>query len=141
MRNEADSRTLLRARSGVQDFLTRMQDLLDTLNTEGVEATTALRERIAVGIGTVRDELDDLQDTAVASVETLDDLVQENPWVALAAGAVLGVAFGYAASRLIPESTYESASRAFSRGSSRMKRHYRPYARKARRFIRDHKPF
>ena len=51
---ETDSRNLLRARAGVQDFLSRMQDLLDTLNKEGVEATTALRERIAVGIENVR---------------------------------------------------------------------------------------
>ena len=138
---ETDSRNLLRARAGVQDFLSRMQYLLDTLNKEGVEATTALRERIAVGIENVRHEYNDLEDTAVASIETLDDLVQENPWIALAAGAVLGVAVGYAASQLIPESGYESASRAFSRGAARVRRQSRPYVRKARRFVRDHRPF
>jgi ElaB/YqjD/DUF883 family membrane-anchored ribosome-binding protein len=128
---ETDGRNVLRAKAGVQDFLSRMQELLDMLNQEGVEATTALRERIAVGIENVRDQYEDMEDTAVASVETLDDLVQENPWIALAAGAVLGIAVGYAASQLIPDSGW----------AARVQRQSRPYVRKARRFVRDHRPF
>ena len=127
------------AEVSVREFLSRTQDLLNALNNEGVDATTALRERIATNIESVRPRFENWADSANDGAATADELIRENPWAALALGAVAGVAVGCVATtgafNLWERNDFASKSKAL------LQRRYRPYAKRARRAIRDHWPF
>src|SRR4051812_44419736 len=96
----------------IQEFLVRLRALLDALNEEGVEATTALRERIAASIDTLQPRLQEWRELAADTASSVREVVEEHPWSAVAAGAVAGVAVGcvaaVVASNFLPDSDFAS---------------------------------
>jgi ElaB/YqjD/DUF883 family membrane-anchored ribosome-binding protein len=124
---------LNRADASIQEFLSRLTALLDVLNDEGIEATTALRERIAATIDTIQPRLEQLRESIADTAGSVRGAIEENPWTALAAGAVLGVAVGCVAAAgaasLLSDSDLTSRAAGYRR---QWARRYRPYARRAR---------
>jgi ElaB/YqjD/DUF883 family membrane-anchored ribosome-binding protein len=133
---------LSRADASIQEFLQRMVVLLDALNEEGVEATTALRERIAASIEAVQPRLATLRESLVYGASSFDEVVQEHPWGAVVVGAVVGVAVGCiavaGASSLLTESDFASTADRYRRG---VVGRYSPYARRARKLASNYWPF
>ena len=119
-----------------------MRALLDALNEEGVEATNALRERIAASIDALEPRLEAWRETAEDSVSYVREVVEEHPWSAVATGAVAGMAVGCVAvviaSNFIPESDLATKAADY-RG--RALRYTRPYVRRARKLVSNYLPF
>lgn len=93
-------------KSRVQDF----SDALDDANTllreaaaETGERASDLRSRVAAKLWSAKLKLQDLQDDAIdrakAAARVTDDLVRDNPWQAMGAGAALGFLVGVWISR------------------------------------------
>jgi ElaB/YqjD/DUF883 family membrane-anchored ribosome-binding protein len=140
---------LSRADASIQEFLSRMHVLLHALNEEGVEATTALRERIAVSIESLQPRLARLRESVADTAGSVDEVVRDHPWGAVVTGAAVGVAVGCvaaaAASSLMEGSDFASraagyGSRAVGYGQGVVRR-YRPYARRARKLANNYWPF
>ncbi|HWM69203.1 MAG TPA: hypothetical protein VNO35_21625 [Steroidobacteraceae bacterium] len=133
---------LSRADASIQEFLSHMRDLLDALNEEGVEATTALRERIAVSIDAVQPRLERLRESVADTAGSVDEVVHDHPWGAVVAGAAVGVAVGCIAAagaiRFLPESDFASKAARYGHG---VVRRYRPYVRRARKLADNYWPF
>jgi ElaB/YqjD/DUF883 family membrane-anchored ribosome-binding protein len=131
-----------RAELPVRQFLDRMRELLDALNEEGVETTTATRERLAAAIDSVQARLDSLVDSAADGAGSVDEIVQEHPWGAVLAGAVVGIAVGCAATAgafsLIEDPDFVSQADQYRRG---VVRRSRPYVGRARKLARNYWPF
>jgi ElaB/YqjD/DUF883 family membrane-anchored ribosome-binding protein len=130
----------------IQEFLVRLRSLLDALNEEGVEATTALRERIAASIDTLQPRLEEWRelaaDTASSVAGSVQDAIEDHPWGAVAAGAVAGVAVGcvaaVVASNFLPESDFAGKADHYRR---RLVSQSRPYVRRARKLANNYWPF
>jgi ElaB/YqjD/DUF883 family membrane-anchored ribosome-binding protein len=126
----------------VEEFLIRMRALLDVLNEEGVEATNALRERIAASIDALEPKLEEWRESASQTAGYVREVVEDHPWGAVATGAVAGLAVGCVAaviaSNFIPES--DLASRAADYRDRAVK-YTRPYVRRARKLASNYLPF
>ena len=131
-----------RAAASIEEFLIRMRALLDALNEEGVEATNALRERIAASIDALEPRLKEWRETAEDAAGYVREVVEDHPWSAVATGAVAGMAVGciavVIASSFIPESDLAGKAADY-RG--RAVRYSRPYARRARELVSNYLPF
>ena len=94
--------------ASIEEFLVRLRALLDALNEEGVEATNALRERIAASIDALEPRLQEWRESAEETAGYVREVVEDHPWSAVATGAVAGMAVGCVAaviaSNFIPES-------------------------------------
>jgi ElaB/YqjD/DUF883 family membrane-anchored ribosome-binding protein len=80
------------ATQALQNFLSRTEELLQTLNDQGVESTNVLRERVAVGLEGVQGQLDEAIEATEDASRSATTWLRQNPWTALAIGAVAGVA-------------------------------------------------
>jgi ElaB/YqjD/DUF883 family membrane-anchored ribosome-binding protein len=80
----------------LQRFISSTGALLRTLNDEGIESTNVLRERVAVGIEGIQEQLDAVVETLVDTSEAAESFVRQNPWLAVALGGAAGlvIAFG-----------------------------------------------
>jgi ElaB/YqjD/DUF883 family membrane-anchored ribosome-binding protein len=131
-----------RTGASIEEFLTRMRSLLDALNEEGVEATNALRERIAASIDTLEPRLQEWRESAEDTAGYVREVVEEHPWSAVATGAVAGIAVGCVAaviaSNFIPESDLAARAADYR---NRAVRYSRPYVRRARKLADNYWPF
>ena len=131
-----------RTGASIEEFLIRMRALLDVLNEEGVEATNALRERIAASIDALEPRLEELRESASQTAGYVREVVEDHPWSAVATGAVAGMAVGCVAaviaSNFIPET--DLASRAADYRNRAVK-YSRPYVRRARKLASNYLPF
>jgi len=126
----------------IEEFLIRLRALLDVLNAEGVEATNALRERIAASIDALEPRLEEWRESASESAGYVREVVEDHPWSAVATGAVAGMAVGCVAaviaSNFIPESDLASRAADYR---NRAVRYSRPYVRRARKLANNYWPF
>ena len=126
----------------IEEFLTRLRTLLDALNEEGVEATTALRERISASIDALEPKVDQLRDVLSNTADTVHEVVEEHPWSAVATGALAGIAVGCVAAAVaanyMPGSDFADRADRYRR---RVVREARPYARRARKLANHYWPF
>lgn len=131
-----------RAGASIEEFLTRLRALLDVLNEEGVEATTALRERIAASIDTLEPRIEQWRESAADTAGYVREVVEDHPWSAVATGAVAGMAVGCVAvviaANFIPET--DLSGRATDLGR-RAVRYGQPYVRRARKLANNYWPF
>ena len=56
----------------IQHFLSTTSAFLQTLNDYGVESTNVLRERVAVGLESVQDQLDQVMEAADEAAASID---------------------------------------------------------------------
>jgi ElaB/YqjD/DUF883 family membrane-anchored ribosome-binding protein len=128
--------------ASIEEFLTRMRSLLDALNEEGVEATNALRERIAASIDTLEPRLREWRESAENTAGYVREMVEEHPWSAVATGALAGMAVGCVAaviaSNFIPEPDLAARAADYR---NRAVRYSRPYVRRARKLANNYWPF
>jgi ElaB/YqjD/DUF883 family membrane-anchored ribosome-binding protein len=82
----------------LQQFISRTEELLHTLNDEGVESTDVLRERIAVGIESLQKQVDEAMESADDAARMGRELIRQNPWASIGLGAGVGLAIGWAVS-------------------------------------------
>ena len=131
-----------RAGASIEEFLIRMRLLLDALNDEGVEATTALRERISASIDTLEPRIQQWRQSAADTTGYVREVVEDHPWSAVATGAVVGMAVGCVAAviaaNFIPESDLSGRAAEYGR---RAVRYTRPYVRRARKLANNYWPF
>jgi ElaB/YqjD/DUF883 family membrane-anchored ribosome-binding protein len=131
-----------RTGASIEEFLIRMRALLDVLNEEGVEATNALRERIAASIDALEPRLEEWRESASQTAGYVREVVEDHPWSAVATGAVAGMAVGCVAaviaSNFIPET--DLAGRAADYRDRAVK-YTRPYVRRARKLASNYLPF
>ena len=125
----------------IEEFLNRLRTLLDGLNEEGVEATNALRERIAASIDALQPRLEEWRESAEDAAGYVREVVEEHPWSAVAAGAVAGLAVGCVAAVIAGNfvSDPDIRDRAADYGRRAMK-YTRPYVRRARKLAGDYLP-
>jgi ElaB/YqjD/DUF883 family membrane-anchored ribosome-binding protein len=131
-----------RTGASIEEFLTRMRALLDVLNEEGVEATNALRERIAASIDAVEPRLQEWRESAAQTGGYVREVVEEHPWSAVATGAVAGMAVGCVAA--VVASNFVAESDVAARAAdyrNRAVRYTRPYVRRARKLASNYLPF
>jgi ElaB/YqjD/DUF883 family membrane-anchored ribosome-binding protein len=130
------------AGANVEEFLTRLRTLLDALNEEGVEATTALRERIAASIDALEPRVEEWRESAADATGYVREVIEENPWSFVATGAVAGIAVGcvaaLVAANFIPESGLAGRVGDYR---DRAVRYGRPYVRRARKLANNYWPF
>jgi ElaB/YqjD/DUF883 family membrane-anchored ribosome-binding protein len=81
----------------IQHFLSTTSAFLQTLNDYGVESTNVLRERVAVGLESVQDQLDQVMESADEAAASIGEMIEHHPWVAIGVAAGLGAAAGCAA--------------------------------------------
>jgi ElaB/YqjD/DUF883 family membrane-anchored ribosome-binding protein len=81
----------------IQHFLSTTSAFLQTLNDYGVESTNVLRERVAVGLESVQDQLDQVMESADDAAASLGEWIEQHPWAAVGVAAGLGAAAGCAA--------------------------------------------
>jgi ElaB/YqjD/DUF883 family membrane-anchored ribosome-binding protein len=126
------------AGASIEEFLTRLRTLLDALNEEGVEATTALRERIAASIDTLEPQIEEWRDSAAEAAGYMREVIEDHPWSAVATGAVAGIAVGCVAaviaSNFLPESGLSDRAADYRRRAVRFSR---PYVRRARKLVNN----
>lgn len=131
-----------RAGASIEEFLIRMRLLLDALNDEGVEATTALRERISASIDTLQPRIEQWRESAAEKAGYVREVVEDHPWSAVATGAVAGMAVGclaaVIAANFISESDLSDRAAEYGR---RAARYTRPYVRRARKVANNYWPF
>lgn len=131
-----------RTGASIEEFLIRMRALLDVLNEEGVEATNALRERIAASIDALEPRLAEWRESASQTAGYVREVVEDHPWSAVATGAVAGMAVGCAAaviaSNFIPESNLAGRAADYR---DRAVKYTRPYVRRARKLASNYLPF
>jgi len=131
-----------RAGASIEEFLTRMRALLDALNDEGVEATTALRERIAASIDTLEPRIEQWRESAADTTGYVREAIEDHPWSAVATGAVAGIAVGCVAAviaaNFVPDSDLSGRAADYGR---RAVRFTRPYMRRARKLANHYLPF
>jgi len=127
--------------ASIEEFLVRMRALLDALNEEGVEATNALRERIAASIDALEPRLAEWRETAEDAAGYVREVVEDHPWGAVATGAVAGVAVGCVAAVIASNfvSDPDIRDRAADYGR-RAVRYTRPYVRRARKLASNYLP-
>jgi len=123
-----------RAGASIEEFLVRMRALLDVLNEEGVEATNALRERIAASIDALEPQLEEWRETAADTAGYVREVVEDHPWSAVAAGAVAGIAVGCVAAVIASNFISDPDIR------DRAVRYTRPYVRRARKLASNYLP-
>ena len=125
----------------IEEFLTRMRALLDVLNEEGVEATSALRERIAASIDALEPRLEVWRESASQTAGYVREVVEDHPWSAVATGAVAGMAVGCVAAVIASNSVADPdiRDRAAAYGQ-RAVRFTRPYVRRARKLADNYWP-
>ncbi len=130
-----------RTGASIEEFLIRMRALLDALNEEGVEATNALRERIAASIDTLEPRLQEWRESASQTVGLVREVVEEHPWSAVATGAVAGMAVGCVAAVIASNFVADPdiRDRAVAYGQ-RAVRSTRPYVRRARKLANNYWP-
>jgi ElaB/YqjD/DUF883 family membrane-anchored ribosome-binding protein len=131
-----------RAGATVEELLIRLRALLDALNEEGVEATTALRERISASIDSLQPRVAEWRESAVETAGYVREVIEENPWSFVVTGAVAGIAVGcvaaVVASNFIPESGIAGRVGDYR---DRAVRYSRPYVRRARKLANNYWPF
>jgi ElaB/YqjD/DUF883 family membrane-anchored ribosome-binding protein len=131
-----------RTGASIEEFLIRMRALLDALNEEGVEATNALRERIAASIDALEPRVEEWRESASETASYVREVVEDHPWSAVATGAVAGIAVGCVAaviaSNFIPESDLAGRAADYR---DRAVRYTRPYMRRARKLASNYLPF
>ena len=66
--------------ASIEEFLVRLRPLLDVLNEEGVEATNALRERIAASIDALEPRLQEWRESAEETAGYVREVVEDHPW-------------------------------------------------------------
>ena len=81
----------------IQHFLSTTSAFLQTLNDSGVESTDVLRERVAVGLESVQDQLDQVMEFADDAATSFGEWIDQHPWSAIGIAAGLGTAAGCAA--------------------------------------------
>jgi ElaB/YqjD/DUF883 family membrane-anchored ribosome-binding protein len=81
----------------IQHFLSTTSSFLQTLNDCGVESTNVLRERVAAGLESVQDQLDQVMESADGAASSVGVWIEQHPWAAIGVAAGLGTAAGYAA--------------------------------------------
>ena len=81
----------------IQHFLSTTSTFLQTLNDCGVESTNVLRERVAVGLESVQDQLDQAMESADEAAASIGEWIEQHPWAAVGVAAGLGAAAGCAA--------------------------------------------
>jgi ElaB/YqjD/DUF883 family membrane-anchored ribosome-binding protein len=81
----------------IQHFLSTTSSFLQTLNDCGVESTNVLRERVAVGLESVQDQLDQVMESADEAAASIGEWIEQHPWAAVGVAAGLGAAVGCAA--------------------------------------------
>jgi ElaB/YqjD/DUF883 family membrane-anchored ribosome-binding protein len=128
--------------ASIEEFLIRMRALLDVLNEEGVEATNALRERIAASIDALEPRLEEWRESASQTADYVREVVEDHPWSAVATGAVAGVAVGCVAAVIASNFVADPdiRDRATTYGQ-RAVRYTRPYVRRARKLANNYWPF
>jgi ElaB/YqjD/DUF883 family membrane-anchored ribosome-binding protein len=128
--------------ASIEEFLVRLRALLDALNEDGVEATNALRERIAASIDALEPRLQEWRESAEETAGYVREVVEDHPWSAVATGAVAGMAVGCVAaviaSNFIPESNLSARAADYR---NRAVRYSRPYVRRARKLANNYWPF
>jgi len=128
--------------ASIEEFLVRLRALLDALNEDGVEATNALRERIAASIDALEPRLQEWHESAEETAGYVREVVEDHPWSAVATGAVAGMAVGCVAaviaSNFIPESNLSARAADYR---NRAVRYSRPYVRRARKLANNYWPF
>ena len=131
-----------RAGATAEEFLIRLRALLDVLNEEGVEATTALRERIAASIDALEPRVEEWRESAADTAGYVREVIEENPWSFVITGAIAGIAVGcvaaVVASNFIPESGLAGRVGQYR---DRAVRYSRPYVRRARKLANNYWPF
>jgi len=125
-----------RAGASIEELLTRLRALLDALNEEGVEATTALRERISASIDTLQPRVEQWRDSAAETAGYVREVVEDHPWSAVATGAIAGMAIGCVAAviaaNFIPDTGLSGRAAHYRRRAFRFSR---PYVRRARKLV------
>jgi ElaB/YqjD/DUF883 family membrane-anchored ribosome-binding protein len=81
----------------IQHFLSTTSVFLQTLNDYGVDSTNVLRERVAVGLESMQDQLDQVMESADEAASSVGEWIEQHPWAAIGVAAGLGTAAGYAA--------------------------------------------
>lgn len=131
-----------RTGASIEEFLIRLRILLDALNEEGVEATTALRERISASIDALEPRIVQWRESAANTAGYVQEVVEDHPWGAVATGAVAGMAVGciaaVVAANFIPQSDLSGRAAEYGR---RAVRYTQPYVRRARRLANHYWPF
>jgi ElaB/YqjD/DUF883 family membrane-anchored ribosome-binding protein len=131
-----------RAGAAVEELLIRLRALLDVLNEEGVEATTALRERISASVDALEPRVEEWRETAAGAAGYVREVIEENPWSFVVTGAVAGIAVGcvaaVVASNFIPESGLAGRVGDYR---DQAVRYGRPYVRRARKLANNYWPF
>jgi ElaB/YqjD/DUF883 family membrane-anchored ribosome-binding protein len=80
----------------IQHFLSTTSAFLQTLNDYGVESTNVLRERVAVGLESVQDQLDQVMESADEAAPSIGEWIEQHPWAAIGVAAGLGTVAGCA---------------------------------------------
>jgi ElaB/YqjD/DUF883 family membrane-anchored ribosome-binding protein len=83
----------------LQRFISSTGELLRTLNDEGIESTNVLRERVAVGIEGMQQQLDAVVETLIDTSEAAESFLRQNPWLAVGLGGAAGLALAFAITR------------------------------------------
>ena len=131
-----------RAGASIEEFLIRLRALLDALNEEGVEATNALRERIAASIDALEPRLEEWRETAEDTAGYVREVIEDHPWSAVATGAVAGMAVGCVAAVIASNFVSDPDIRDRAAGYGRRAvRYTRPYVRRARKLASSYLPF
>jgi len=84
----------------LRGIVDKAEDLLRTLGDDGSEIADELRERVDSTVRAAKERLGELETSAkrvgTQAVETADEYVTSNPWVAVAVAAALGAIVGAA---------------------------------------------
>jgi ElaB/YqjD/DUF883 family membrane-anchored ribosome-binding protein len=80
----------------IQHFLSTTSAFLQTLNDEGVESTNVLRERVAVGLESVQDQLEKIMESADEATASIGEWIEQHPRATIGVAAGLGAAVGCA---------------------------------------------
>ena len=83
--------------SEIQHFISTTTAFLQTLNDYGVESTNVLRERVAVGLEGLQDQLDKVMESADEAASSVGEWIEQHPWGVIGVATGLGVAAGLAA--------------------------------------------
>jgi ElaB/YqjD/DUF883 family membrane-anchored ribosome-binding protein len=82
----------------VQRFLSATEGLLKTVQDDGMDSTSILRERVAAGIEALQEQVDDAMELADEAAESGVRVVRDNPRIAVLLCALAAMAVGWAVS-------------------------------------------
>ena len=87
----------------LRDTVDKAEELLRTITDDGVEIAAELRSRVGDTVRAARERLGKLEtsarDAGSHAVDTADEYVTGNPWIAVAVAAALGAIVGAAVGR------------------------------------------